>query len=67
MDVERCFGVLQSQWKIYRHENRRWDKEEVLLLSEACEIIHNMLVTLINSDRSECDGDEDIISDPYEE
>lgn len=30
-----------------RRENRLWDKQEVLEVSEACVIIHNMLAKMV--------------------
>lgn len=40
-----------------RGENRRW-RNEALAISEVCVIIQNILVTLLQSDRSDTDGDD---------
>lgn len=66
-DVERRFGVLQSRWEIVRGENRLWDKEEVLILSEACVIIYSILVTMVHSGSLDGDGKEITIGEIYEE
>lgn len=45
-DIERCFGVLQSRFHILRRESNRWDRDEVVRVSEACVIIHNILICM---------------------
>lgn len=47
-DIERCFGVLQARFGVLRRENRRWDVNEVVGISNACVVLHNMLVNLIS-------------------
>jgi Plant transposon protein len=43
-DVERLFGCLQGRFKILRREWFQWDINFVVQVSEACVILHNMLV-----------------------
>ena len=45
-DVERFFGVLQSRFEILRREMRGWDVEEVVKISQACVIMHNLIVRM---------------------
>lgn len=47
-DIERFFGILQSRSEIIRRENRRWQKEEVITISDVCVIIHNILISLVS-------------------
>lgn len=46
-DIERCFGVLQSRFQILRRENMRWDKREIVRISETCVILHNILIRMM--------------------
>lgn len=45
-DIERAFGVLQARFKVLRHEDYRWNKEEIVNTSNVCVILHNMLVRM---------------------
>ena len=42
-DVERCFGVLQSRWKIIQNPSYQWDLNTIEEILMACVIIHNMI------------------------
>lgn len=41
-DVERAFGVLQSQWSIIKSPARLWDDESLKQIMKTCVILHNM-------------------------
>ncbi|XP_040367382.1 uncharacterized protein LOC121050651 [Rosa chinensis] len=43
-DVERCFGILQSQFGIVRGAARGWHKEDLRYIMLTCIILHNMIV-----------------------
>ena len=43
-DVERAFGVLQSQFAIVRGPARNIDRAELGMIMKACIILHNMIV-----------------------
>ncbi|XP_047940286.1 uncharacterized protein LOC125187696 [Salvia hispanica] len=43
-DMERAFGVLQSQWEIVKGPTRFWFKEVIADVMYACIILHNMIV-----------------------
>jgi hypothetical protein len=43
-DVERAFGVLQSQFAIVRGLARFWDEDTLRQIMRACVIMHNMIV-----------------------
>lgn len=49
-----------------RRENRRWEKEAVLCISEVWVVMNNMLVSLIRTDANKLDGDDAILCDMYE-
>ena len=42
-DVERCFGVLQSRWKIIQNPSCQWDLNTIEDILMACVIMHNMI------------------------
>lgn len=46
MDVERCFGVLQARFRIFRHESHYWDKRDVLGIYECRIILQNVVVCM---------------------
>ena len=43
-DVERAFGVLQSQFAIIHGPARLWDEESLENIMRACIIMYNMIV-----------------------
>lgn len=43
-DLERAFGVLLSRFQILRNAVRYWKRKDVVLLSEVCVILHNMII-----------------------
>jgi hypothetical protein len=43
-DVERAFGILQSQFAIVRGPSRFWDKKNLWYIMTACVIMHNMII-----------------------
>ena len=43
-DVERAFGILQSQFSIVRGQARFWDQEILWYIMTACVIMHNMII-----------------------
>eukprot|EP00644_Phytophthora_capsici_P010099 jgi/Phyca11/120454/e_gw1.41.260.1 len=43
-DVERAFGVLRVKFRILKHPSRTWNAADLLLIMEACVILHNMIV-----------------------
>ena len=45
-DIERAFGVLQARFRILRLENHRWDREEIIGISNTCVILHNLLIRM---------------------
>lgn len=67
-DIDRCFGVLQSRFEIIRRENRRWEKEEVLIVSEVCVILHNLHMKMGEKGAFNEDGEgSDILMELQEE
>ncbi|KAF8380826.1 hypothetical protein HHK36_028320 [Tetracentron sinense] len=53
-DVERAFGVLQSQFSIVKGPTHFWDKYVLHDIMSACIIMHNMIV------EDECDNYENV-------
>jgi len=43
-DVERAFGVLQSQFPIIRGPTQNMDIIELGMIMNACVILHNMII-----------------------
>ena len=43
-NVERCFGVLQSRWRIIPNPSRQWDLNTINDILMACVIVHNMII-----------------------
>jgi hypothetical protein len=43
-DVERVFGVLQSQFTIFRGLAWFWDEDALRKIIRACIIIHDMII-----------------------
>ena len=66
-DIERCFGVMQARFEIIRRENRRWDKNEVVMISEVCSILHNMIIRMVRLGEVVCEDGTDIVQDLYNE
>lgn len=67
-DIERCFGVLQSRFEILRRENRRWNKDEVVRISEVCAIIHNMIIRMVElGDLGDDEDDDNVLLELFEE
>lgn len=48
-DVERLFGVVQGRFKVLRRESELWNVEDVVLVSEVCVILHNILIRIQQS------------------
>ena len=69
-DIERAFGVLQARFRILRLENYRWDREEVVAISNTCVVLHNLLIRmyqpgLFAEDLAEELGDVDMICEMH--
>ena len=45
-DIERFFGVLQGRFQILRHELHEWSDELIVLISQVCDILHNMILEM---------------------
>ena len=45
-DIERFFGVLQGRFRILRHELHEWSDELIILISQVCVVLHNMIVDM---------------------
>ena len=45
-EVERFFGVIQGRFQFLRRERHEFELTDIVLVSEVCVIIHNMLVEL---------------------
>lgn len=45
-DIERFFGCLQGRFKILRQERFEWSDAELILITNTCVILHNMLVKM---------------------
>lgn len=58
--------MLQSRLEIIRRENRRWDIEEIVRISQTCVILHDMLITMVDSDEIITGDGCDIITEFYE-
>jgi hypothetical protein len=43
-DVERPFGVLQTQWAIVQNPCQLWDMSTISNIILACVIMHNMVI-----------------------
>lgn len=43
-DIERVFGCLQRRFKILRQERHEWSNSQLILISQACDILCNMIV-----------------------
>ncbi|XP_062700579.1 uncharacterized protein LOC109407066 [Aedes albopictus] len=43
-DVERCFSLLTNTWQITKQPCRLWDLQTMILVMEACIILHNMRI-----------------------
>jgi len=43
-DVECAFGVLQSRFDIVRQPSKLWKQGDVINITQACVILHNMIV-----------------------
>lgn len=48
--MESFFGFLQSLFEILRRKHRRWDGTDIVSISEACVIFHNMVVNVYDTD-----------------
>uniref|UniRef100_A0A336MR40 CSON005106 protein n=1 Tax=Culicoides sonorensis TaxID=179676 RepID=A0A336MR40_CULSO len=51
-DVERAFGVLQSQWHILKNPGRLWDVSSMSLVMKTCIILHNMRIEYANESKT---------------
>ena len=58
-DIERFFGVLQGQFRILRHELHEWSDELIVLISQVCVILHNMIVDVLERGELKFEVDED--------
>lgn len=45
-DVERFFGCLQGRFRIIRQERHEWSDTQLILISQVCVILHNMIVKM---------------------
>lgn len=45
-DLEWCYGFLQSRFKVLSLESYRWDIEDIVVRSEVCVILHNLLICI---------------------
>lgn len=45
-DVERFFGCLQGRFHILRGERHEWSDDFIVLITEVCVILHNMIVVM---------------------
>jgi hypothetical protein len=43
-DVERCFGVLRSKFRIIQQAGRLWSPQDINTIMRACIILHNMII-----------------------
>ena len=50
--VERLLRVLQGRPKILRHESFEWSDSILILISQVCVILHNMILDMHR--RGEC-------------
>lgn len=48
-DMARIFCAIQGRFRILRRESELWSVEDVVLVSEVCAIIHNLLVHMRQS------------------
>lgn len=46
-DVERFFGCLQERFKIMRQERHEWSDSQLILISQVCVILHNMILKMM--------------------
>lgn len=49
-NIERFLGETQSRFGILRKENGRWNVNEVVMISECCDIIHEMIIEHVKND-----------------
>ena len=45
-DFERSFGCLQGRYKFLRQERHEWSDALVILISEGCVLLHNLVVRM---------------------
>lgn len=45
-DVERFFGCIQSRFEVLRRENRKWDLDDIITITQCCVILHNIIVRM---------------------
>lgn len=45
-DIERVFRVLQGSFKILRYEMHEWSYSMLILISQVCVILHNIIVDM---------------------
>ena len=45
-DVERLFGVFARGFRVIRHESHEWSDSIIILISQVCVILHNMIVDM---------------------
>lgn len=48
-DTERLFGVMQSRFRMLRHESELWSFDNLVCMTEVCVIVHNFLVRMSHS------------------
>ena len=58
-DIERFFGVLQGRFRILRHELHEWSDYLIILISQVCVILHNMIIDMWERGELKSEVDED--------
>lgn len=45
-DIETLFGALQGRFNVLRHETFEWSNERIILISQVCVALHNMIIDM---------------------